>query len=245
MPEVEQADRLGNPAYRVVLRMYCASQLALLGRFLDAKRFLEEAGKLGGDNVFAETSRHFHSLQMLLDEGELGASFDEQLRRFHALGVCDYHCQVVFILDLYRWIERWESGRRGRGERREIQGRMEAAIAHQNELAGPGLGDAACVPLPPSGHPGGLESPRGEARPRPRYRLLERAERMARQADSAWGLFEVARERARWARSPGDEERAQQEAGAAVAMAALHGWRNRERRGAHRVRAGRWSPRRP
>ena len=224
--ELPRIDHRGNDGFSAILRAFLYRESLLLGRTADAARWKAEldAAIPAIRDGFTRRILAIYGISGLLEQGELGPALDAEERSFLAGGV-NYHLALGLVMVAYAARERHERAApedrpRTRRELRRALARLSSSFArvpvhacHRRVLQA-GLAREA----------GRL----GRAR-----RLLERAEALAERADSQWGRFEAARERARLAAARGDPAGARREGERAIELAEARGWRPR----AQRVRA--------
>jgi serine phosphatase RsbU (regulator of sigma subunit)/tRNA A-37 threonylcarbamoyl transferase component Bud32/tetratricopeptide (TPR) repeat protein len=202
--EVAQAmlpfnDAIRNAQQQANQRGLIFANLALTGRLPEGLTRRQEQLEIAArhpDSIWVQCGVHFTGIHALLEQGELGPELEEHIAGFLSFRIIDYHTRYTYFL--IAWA-RYEQLRLAPAElraaaRKRLSGALMVARvlsptpAHRCQLEAIAGGWAA------------LEGRHAQAR-----RRFSRAEALAREADSAWGQFMVARERARLAAAEGDE----------------------------------------
>ena len=215
-------DRAGSINFQALTRAQLYSQYTLLGNFSDALREKEEGDRLAAlipSTKHARVNMLGNEMMVLLDQEEFGPELDERIDEFQKLDPRDYHRRYVFVLIGYARLEQY---RRAESEEKKRQGleTLRVAIKIAKERALSNLHRCHVFVLE-----GALAREKGLDRRARRF--FARAQEQAEAASSYWGLWALARERARLASHVGDTANARAQAQVALEIAKRQGWRNR------------------
>ncbi len=226
---MQKADQARLTASSVMTRAYCAAALSVLGRSREAAHYHYEALELAATLPEAERWARTILLTYLtfgfLERGDLGASLEELIEKWESFAIpashVPAHPRPMFVFIAYVRLRQYlDAPQEGRVETLE---RLNRALRLLKQVEKLSYNDCHWYIIQAA-------LARTGGRPRDAARLLEQADKLVDDADSEWGRFEIAVERARLALESGDEEMAQRALGTARSIATRHEWRARLKR---------------
>ena len=211
----------------IQLNPWAGPILAALGRTTEGLRFQDQM------RDFCERAPHTerymwgemlsHQVFFAVEQGELGQELDALIERHHSLGLTplttSFHLRGFYVYQAYARLEQAMGHRPSPSRLRELE---QAVAELRRATLIPSMRAHALVIA------GALQRLQGA--PRRALRLLDRADNLARELDSPWVRFEVARQRAHLLRADGNRPSSVREAKVALALALEQGWPQRARR---------------
>jgi eukaryotic-like serine/threonine-protein kinase len=210
------------------IRAAMAHSLAVLGEFGEAAKLFRESAEIRESlpkDRWVQSWTAWHAVAFYLEQDEYGDRLDDAFRQFDRLHLepkeVSFHCRAFYVSAAYA---------RDAGYRHASQPEKEICFfawerAVRNlELTG-NAPHYRCHALIARA---ALEAEKKHYR-RATTRLAT-AERLVSTWDIPWGEYEIARVRARIARTRGDQDEALRQARRAWSVADAHGWKNRASR---------------
>ncbi len=201
--------------------------LAAIGKPTEAFEYLRRSQEIIGDipqENFSWASLQLYSALFYFEQGDLGNALEQVIGRFRALGLnprlASFHLRHFYVIQAYAYLAR------------SMAVLPEERQAQLNELRR-ALGELKCAAVIPAlrchylALAGAYERLCG--RNDRALTLLVQAAITAREADSPWALYEIARQGAHILLAQGNQAAALREARVAYNLAIEHGWASRAR----------------
>ncbi len=223
---MQKADQAHLTASSVMTRAYRAAILSVLGRTREATHFhyeaLEMASALPEAERWARTIMLTYLAFGMVERGDLGAGLEELIETWESYAIppghVPAHPRPMFVFIAYARLRQYlRAPAESHGEALERVNRALRLLKMVEKLS---YNDCHWFIIQAA-------LARDAGKVKIAAELLEQAATLSEDADSEWGRFEVALERARLARQGEDAGAEQRHAAAALAIAEKHGWRAR------------------